>query len=170
MENDLRERKAKGGRPERRLVAMCVAKGVTLAVAESCTGGMVAARVTAVPGSSAVFLGGVVSYANAVKRDVLGVPRAVLERHGAVSAECAAAMAEGARALLKADVAVSVTGIAGPGGGSPEKPVGLVWFGVMDMRGARAERRVFEGARAAVRRQAAEHALELLLAAARGGG
>ena len=167
MENDLQERKAKGVRLERRLVAVCKEKRVTVATAESCTGGMVAVRITSVPGSSAVFLGGVVSYADAVKQDVLGVPQTVLEQKGAVSEECACAMAKGARALLKTNIVVSVTGIAGPGGGTPEKPVGLVWFGVADgQEGTRAERRVFAGGRAAVRRQAAEHALELLLEAA----
>jgi PncC family amidohydrolase len=124
---------------------------------------MVAARLTSVPGASAVFLGGVVGYANGVKREVLGVPQEVLEREGAVSAGCAGAMAAGVRGLLKADAAVSVTGIAGPGGGTPEKPVGLVWFGVADRRGVRTERHLFAGGRAAVRRQAAERALELLL-------
>ena len=151
-------------------MAVCKEMRVTVATAESCTGGMVAARITSVPGSSSVFLGGIVSYANAVKQDVLGVPQTVLERKGAVSAECAKAMAKGVRALLGVDVAVSVTGIAGPGGGTPEKPVGLVWFGVADGRGTRSERRVFAGGRAAVRRQAAEQALELLLEATRGGG
>ena len=168
MENDLRERKVKGGRLERRLVAVCGEKSVTLATAESCTGGMVAARITAVPGSSAVFLGGVVSYANAVKQAVLNVPQTVLEKHGAVSEECAKAMAKGACALLKADVAVSVTGIAGPGGGTPDKPVGLVCFGIADKQSSHSERRVFEGSRAAVRQQATEYALELLLKAVQG--
>jgi PncC family amidohydrolase len=125
---------------------------------------MIAARITSVPGASAVFLGGVVSYANEVKRNVLSVPQETLEREGAVSAGCAGAMAAGARGLLKAAAAVSVTGVAGPDGGTPDKPVGLVWFGVADGRGVRTERRLFAGGRAAVRRQASEHALELLLA------
>jgi PncC family amidohydrolase len=154
---------------ETRLVAVCRERGLTLATAESCTGGLVAARLTSVPGASAVFLGGVVSYANAVKRQVLGVPQTVLDGAGAVSAGCAEAMAAGARRLLGADAAVSVTGIAGPDGGTPEKPVGLVWFGVASGRGARSERRVFAGDREAVRRQAADHALELLLGEAGGG-
>jgi competence/damage-inducible protein CinA-like protein len=105
---------------------LCRARGWTLATAESCTGGMVAARLTSVPGSSEVFLGSVVSYANEVKERELGVPRETLERHGAVSEETAAAMSAGVRARLGADVAVSVTGIAGPGGGTADKPVGLV--------------------------------------------
>ena len=148
---------------EGRLVAVCKARGVTIATAESCTGGLVAARITSVPGSSAVFLGGVVSYANAAKQELLGVPREVLERAGAVSAACAEAMARGARARLKADLAVSVTGIAGPDGGTPQKPVGLVYLGVATAAGARAERHVFAGDRAAIRALAADRALALLL-------
>lgn len=155
---------------EARLVAACRARGVRVATAESCTGGLVAGRITAVPGASAVFLGGVVSYANAAKRDLLGVPQEILDRHGAVSGACAEAMAAGARARFGADAAVSVTGIAGPDGGTPEKPVGLVWFGLATAAGARAERCVFAGDREAVRRQASERALELLAGAADGGG
>lgn len=148
---------------ETRLVALCKERDITLATAESCTGGLVAARITAVPGASAVFLGGVVSYANDVKQSVLGVSPHILEREGAVSNGCAEAMAGGARRLLKADVAVSVTGIAGPDGGTPEKPVGLVFFGVAAKNIMRAERHVFSGDREAIRHQAADHALSLLL-------
>ena len=151
-----------------RLVERCVACGVTLATAESCTGGMVAARITAVSGSSAVFLGGIVSYANTAKRALLGVPQPVLEQDGAVSEACAAAMAEGARQRLKADLAVAVTGIAGPTGGTPEKPVGLVCFGLAAADGVRTEHRLFTGDRESVRLQATEHALALLLGAANG--
>ena len=104
------------------------ARGLRLATAESCTGGLVAARLTSVPGSSASFVGGVVAYADEVKRSELDVPEALLAEHGAVSAEVAEAMAEGARRRLGADVAVAVTGVAGPGGGTPEKPVGLVYL------------------------------------------
>jgi len=153
-------------RVEERLVAACKAKGLTLAAAESCTGGLVAGRITSVPGSSSVFLGGVVSYANAVKRDVLGVPQEVLDSVGAVSAECAQAMAQGVRDLLKAEVAVSVTGVAGPDGGTPAKPVGLVYFGVATAGAVCSERCRFSGDRDAVRQQAVHRALELLLAAA----
>ena len=103
-------------------------RGLTLATAESCTGGLVSARLTDVPGSSAVFVGGVVAYSNDVKAAQLGVPEAVLREHGAVSAETAAEMARGARERLGADVAVSVTGVAGPDGGTEEKPVGLVFL------------------------------------------
>ncbi len=150
---------------ESRLVAACREKGVTVATAESCTGGLVAGRITSVPGASAVFVGGVVSYANAVKRDVLGVPQEVLDRVGAVSAECAEAMARGARARLKAGMAVSVTGIAGPDGGTPQKPVGLVYLGVATAAGVRTECLRLSGDREAIRRQAVERALGLLLEA-----
>ena len=116
-------------RPIEELVLdLCRERGLTLGTAESCTGGMVAERLTSIPGSSDVFLGAVVAYADEVKARELGVPREVLERHGAVSAETAAAMAAGARERLAADVAVAVTGIAVPGGGTDEKPVGLVFL------------------------------------------
>lgn len=148
-----------------RLVELLKARGLTCATAESCTGGGVGSALTAVPGSSAVFLGGVISYANAVKREVLGVSAATLDTVGAVSPETAAQMADGARRLTKADLAVSVTGIAGPGGGSSEKPVGLVWFGLATPSGTRTERAIFAGDRAAVREQAVRHALGMLTAA-----
>ena len=149
-----------------RLVALLNARGIVCATAESCTGGGVGAAITSVPGSSSVFAGGVISYANEVKRDVLGVPEEVLASKGAVSPECAAAMAEGARRLLKADVAVSLTGIAGPDGGSAEKPVGLVWFGLSTAEGVRTERAIFAGDRAQVRAAAVDHALGMLTIAA----
>jgi nicotinamide-nucleotide amidase len=113
---------------EELVLDLCRTAGLTLATAESCTGGMVAARLTSVPGSSDVVLGGIVAYSNAVKEAELGVPAEVLAQHGAVSAETAAAMAAGARARLGADVSIAVTGIAGPGGGTAEKPVGLVYI------------------------------------------
>ena len=111
-------------RVEELVLSLAGARGLRLATAESCTGGLVAARLTGVPGSSESFVGGVVAYANAVKQAELDVPEELLATHGAVSAEVAAAMAEGARRRLGADVAVAVTGVAGPGGGTPEKPVG----------------------------------------------
>lgn len=114
------------------------ARGATLALAESCTGGLCAARLTDVPGSSDVLKGSVVAYANAAKQELLDVPAAVLATHGAVSEPVAAAMAAGARARCHADVAVAVTGIAGPGGGSPEKPVGTVCFALADAAGTTA--------------------------------
>ena len=149
-----------------RLVGKLAEKGLTCATAESCTGGGVGNAITAVPGSSAVFWGGVISYDNSVKRDVLGVPENVLATVGAVSQECAAAMAKGVRRLLKTDLAVSVTGIAGPGGGTAEKPVGLVWFGLATAAGVKTGSKVLPGDRAAVRAAAIEHALGLLLGGA----
>ena len=149
-----------------RLVQVLTEKKMTCATAESCTGGGVGHAITAVAGSSAVFWGGVISYDNSVKRGVLGVPEEVLATQGAVSSECAAAMADGARRLVKTDLAVSVTGIAGPGGGSAAKPVGLVWFGLASAKGVTTEKRIFPGDRTAVRTAAVEHALRLLLAAA----
>lgn len=151
-----------------KLVALLKARGVTCATAESCTGGGVGAAITGVPGSSEVYLGGVVSYANSVKRGVLGVPQTVLDTVGAVSSESAAAMAAGVRGLVGADVAVSVTGIAGPGGGTAEKPVGLVWFGLATRDGVRAEKAIFRGDRERVRAQAVTHALGMLTVAAMG--
>ena len=148
------------------LVALLQARGLTCATAESCTGGGVGAAITAVPGASDVFAGGVISYANEVKRDVLGVSAATLTAHGAVSPQTAAEMAVGVRKLLQVDVAVSVTGVAGPGGGSAEKPVGLVWFGLADARGVRTEKALFTGDRARVREQAVLHALGMLTTAA----
>jgi nicotinamide-nucleotide amidase len=144
------------------VLGLCRARGLTLATAESCTGGLVAARLTDVPGSSDAFLGGIVAYADAVKRAELGVSAEVLERHGAVSAETAAAMAVGARERLGADVAVSVTGVAGPGGGTPEKPVGLVYVHAAGPDGERAADFSFPGDRGAVRRRATVTALHLV--------
>jgi nicotinamide-nucleotide amidase len=141
---------------------LCRAHGLTLATAESCTGGMVAQRLTSVPGSSDVFLGAVVAYSDDVKARELDVPHDVLERNGAVSAETAAAMAAGTRTRLGADVAVSVTGIAGPGGGTPEKPVGLVYLHALGPMGERTADFVFPGDRDSVRRRAAVTALHLL--------
>jgi competence/damage-inducible protein CinA-like protein len=140
----------------------CSEQGLTLATAESCTGGLVAARLTSVPGSSNVFLGAVVAYADEVKERELDVPAEVLERHGSVSAEAAAAMAAGARARLGADVAVSVTGVAGPGGGTPEKPVGLVYLHAEGPDGSLARRLDFPGDREAIRSRAAVAALHLV--------
>jgi nicotinamide-nucleotide amidase len=137
-------------------------RGLTLGTAESCTGGLVAARITDVPGSSDVFLGSIVSYADSVKRDRLGVPDDVLAAHGAVSAETAEAMAVGARAALGVDVAVSVTGIAGPGGGTEEKPVGLVYLHAVGPGGELSRRLDFPGDRETIRLRAAVAALHLV--------
>ena len=148
-----------------KLVELYKSSGKTCATAESCTGGGIGAAITSVAGSSEVFLGGVISYANEVKRDVLGVAAQVLDEHGAVSSETAAQMAEGARRLTKADVAVAVTGIAGPGGGSAEKPVGLVWFGLATADGVRTEKAIFPGDREKVRSATVTHALGMLTTA-----
>lgn len=149
-----------------KLVELLKVRGLTCATAESCTGGGVGSAITAVPGSSAVFAGGVISYSNEVKRNILGVSADILQTVGAVSSETAAQMAEGVRKLLKTDLAVSLTGIAGPDGGSDEKPVGLVWFGLATKDGVRTEKCIFRGDRAQVRAQAITHALGMLTIAA----
>ncbi len=140
----------------------CRERGLTLATAESCTGGLVAARLTSVPGSSDVFLGAVVAYADEVKSRELDVPAEVLEQHGSVSAEAAAAMAAGARVRLAADVAVAVTGIAGPGGGTSEKPVGLVFLHAESPDGSLARQLDLPGDREAIRSRSAVAALHLV--------
>ena len=140
----------------------CRSEGLTLATAESCTGGMIGVRLTDVPGSSDVYLGGVIAYSDDVKRRELDVPDEVLQQHGAVSAETAAAMAQGARVRFAADIAVSVTGIAGPGGGTHEKPVGLVYIAVESSRGMAARSGVLPGDREAIRLRATALALHLL--------
>ncbi len=141
---------------------LCRAGGLTLATAESCTGGLVAARLTSVPGSSDVFRGAVVAYANDVKAEGLGVPLEVLETYGAVSAETAEAMARGARERLDADVAVAVTGVAGPGGGSDEKPVGLVFAHAVGPEGNRSVRTELPGDREMIRGRATAASLHLV--------
>lgn len=133
-----------------------------LAVAESCTGGLVAERLTAVPGASDVFVGGVVAYADAVKTAVLEVPEPLLAAHGAVSEEVVRAMAAGAQRLFAADTSIAVTGIAGPSGGTPEKPVGTVWLAARVGTETKALRRVFPGDRSEIRRRGAQAALDLL--------
>ncbi len=140
--------------------------GHTVGTAESCTGGTVAARITSVAGSSAYFLGGIVSYANEVKAHLLGVPEAVLANPGAVSEPCARAMAEGARKALGVDIAVATTGIAGPDGGTARKPVGTVFIALASDAGTTVEEHHFTGDRAAVIEAAATRALELLVRAA----
>jgi competence/damage-inducible protein CinA-like protein len=147
---------------EHHVLELCRARGLTLATAESITGGLVAGRLTSVPGSSDVVLGGVVAYANSVKEAELGVPRELLEAHGAVSAEVAAAMAHGARARLGADVAVSITGIAGPGGATPAKPVGLVYVHAEGPDGDLGRELSFPGDRDAIRARSVVVALHLV--------
>lgn len=146
-----------------RLADRCLATGRTVVTAESCTGGLVGHTCTEIPGSSAWFLGGVIAYANDVKAGLLGVPAETLAAHGAVSAQTAVAMAEGARRLLGADLAVSVTGIAGPGGGSEAKPVGLTYVAVADMAGHDVRRYLWPHDRSGDKRASAGAALELLL-------
>ena len=146
-----------------RLQAACLARGLTVATAESCTGGAVAAAITAVSGSSGYFRGGVVSYSNEAKRDLLDVPPSVLEAHGAVSAQTAVAMAGGAARRLGADLAVSTTGIAGPDGGTAAKPVGLVYIAVHDAAGDVVRRFTWPGDRAANIAESVGAALDLLL-------
>ena len=137
--------------------------GKTLATAESCTGGMIGATLTAIPGSSTVYKGGVISYTNQVKHDLLDVPMEVLDGVGAVSAPVAEAMASGARKALKADIAVSVTGLAGPGGDEYGNPVGTVYIGYADKERCIAKAFLFSGDRDQIRCQAAEAALQMIL-------
>ena len=141
---------------------LCRTRGLTLATAESCTGGLVAARLTSVPGSSDVFLGSVVAYSDEVKETGLGVERTVLETYGAVSAEAAAAMAHGVRVRLGADVGVAVTGVAGPDGGTEEKPVGLVFVHAVGPDGEEARRTELPGDREMVRGRATAASLHLV--------
>jgi PncC family amidohydrolase len=148
---------------EERLVRTLTARSLSWCTAESCTGGLIAGRITSVPGASACFEGGVVTYSNRAKTVLLGVPAEIIEHHGAVSEEVARAMAEGARERLGADIAVAVTGIAGPAGGSPEKPVGCVFIslavpGMTAVRGFS-----FGGTRRGIRRRSADEALNLVL-------
>jgi nicotinamide-nucleotide amidase len=147
-----------------RIVVDAAARGFKVAAAESCTGGMVAAALTDISGSSAVVERGFVTYSNEAKIELLGVRAELIDRHGAVSSEVARAMAEGALSNSRADMAVAITGVAGPTGGSPTKPVGLVWFAVARQGNrTRAERRVFAGgSRGFVRVRAVETALAML--------
>ena len=149
--------------PEFKLVEKLKARTLTLALAESCTGGMIAQHVTSVAGSSAVFIGGVVCYANAVKRDLLQVPQDILDTCGAVSRETAVSMATNARALFHTDLSAAVTGIAGPDGGTIDKPVGLVYIAALGPRGLVVRRYVFSGDRDCIRRQACATTLSMLL-------
>lgn len=138
-------------------------KKLKITTAESCTGGMIAAALTDIPGSSDVLERGFVTYSNESKIEMLGVPQWVIAQHGAVSAQTAKAMAQGALKNARADIAVSVTGIAGPGGGSKEKPVGLVYIALAAKDFVQHEHRIFSGNRAAIRQQATRRALELIL-------
>ncbi len=139
-------------------------RNLTLATAESCTAGLIAHLITNVPGSSDYFLGGIVAYANKTKMRLLGVHQETLDRHGAVSEETARQMAEGACRALDADIGLSVTGIAGPGGGTDEKPVGLTFIGVSGAGGTRVQRHVWNGDREANKARSATAALRMLSA------
>jgi nicotinamide-nucleotide amidase len=147
---------------EQVVVSLLREHGQTLATAESCTGGLVSHRITEVPGSSEVFVGGVVAYSNMVKEQELGVPHAILEQHGAVSEPTARAMAEGVRQQLGSYWGIGITGIAGPTGGTPEKPVGLVYIALSDPTGTLVERQLFLGDRHTVKWRASQVALTLL--------
>lgn len=138
--------------------------GLTLATAESCTGGLISSMITDVPGSSEVFLAGVVSYSNTAKVELLGVPQGVINRHGAVSKEAAEAMAEGVRRVSHADIGLSVTGIAGPSGGTPNKPVGLVYIAVSSESGTSVTEHRFSGSRLDVKQRTSQAALDALRA------
>ncbi len=148
------------------LLEACRTRRLMLATAESCTGGLIAAALTAIPGSSDVVERGFVTYSNAAKTELVGVPAALIAEHGAVSEPVARAMAEGAIAHSRADIAVSVTGVAGPGGGTATKPVGLVWLGLA-RRGhpTAAERHIFPGDRTAIREATVARAFALIRAA-----
>ena len=137
----------------------------TVGFGESCTGGLLSSTVAAVPGVSDVFLGGIVSYANQAKVDLLGVSSSLLKTEGAVSDKVARQMAQGVRNQLKCDWSAAVTGIAGPSGGTPEKPVGTVWFAVSGPSFEVAQGKLFSGSRTEIQKQAADYAIELLLEA-----
>ncbi len=143
-------------------VSLCLEKNLTFGTAESCTGGLIAASITDISGASAAFFGGVVSYDNSVKQGLLGVKTETLDRFGAVSKETAEEMAKGALRALGVDLSVAVTGIAGPGGGTPKKPVGLVYIAVASKNGVTVTENHFSGDREAVRLQTVEKALMLL--------
>lgn len=149
--------------PSVAVVERLKAAGKTVATAESCTGGGIGHALTAVSGSSTVYLGGVISYTNQVKQNLLGVSAQCLDDHGAVSAQTAASMASGVRNLIKADFGISVTGLAGPDGDGSGKPVGLVYIGLAGETAVRVEAYHFSGHRQSVRAQAVAAALELLL-------
>jgi PncC family amidohydrolase len=157
METDLLSQLAE------RLQAACIERRLSVATAESCTGGLVAKLITDVAGSSGYFLGGVVSYADEAKTRLLGVAEDQLAAHGAVSAQVARSMAVGALSRTGANLAVAVTGVSGPGGGSPAKPVGLTYVAVASAEGVQVRRFIWTGDRAANREASARAAVELLL-------
>ncbi|CAN5494216.1 hypothetical protein BH20CHL6_BH20CHL6_02960 [soil metagenome] len=150
--------------------AACLVQGLSLATAESCTGGLVAHLLTEISGSSGYLEGGAVTYSDRLKQTLLDVPSATLERHGAVSAQVAVAMAEGARSRFGTDLAIAVTGVAGPTGGTPAKPVGLTYVAVADAAGHDVRRYTWSGDRSANKQASAQAAAQLLLERLRGTG
>lgn len=152
----------RAGRIEARVVAALIARKATLALAESCTGGLIGHRITSIAGSSTVFMGGVICYSNESKIRDLGVSKALIERRGAVSKSVARSMAEGVLSRFRTTLGVAVTGIAGPGGGSVDKPVGRVHLALAHERGTRDCAYCFTGTRESIKRQSSEAALRLL--------
>jgi nicotinamide-nucleotide amidase len=149
--------------PEERLGELLGARGLTIAVAESCTGGLIASRITDVAGASDYFLAGLVTYSNAAKGSFLHVPEEMLAAKGAVSRETAGKMAEGVRGAIGADIGLSVTGIAGPGGGTPQKPVGTVYMGLAVKEGVYVRRHMLAGSRLSIKQQSADRALAFVI-------
>ncbi len=149
---------------EEKLGQLLRERGLNIALAESCTGGLVGHRLTNIPGSSDYYLGSVTAYANEAKMKLLSVKSDTLEMHGAVSQESVAEMAAGIRAALRSDLGISISGVAGPGGGTPEKPVGLVWIGLSAEHFEWAQNYHFAGPRDQVKEQAADKALEIAIA------
>jgi PncC family amidohydrolase len=147
----------------KKLGALLTQNAKTLAVAESCTGGLLGGAITAVPGSSAYFKGGVIAYSNELKQRLLGVPKSLLDKKGAVSAETVEAMASGACRACHTDCAIAVSGVAGPGGGTREKPVGLVYVGIAAGKKVRSYRYLLKGNRRSIRKQAVREALERMV-------
>lgn len=148
---------------EERIKEMLISMGSWLAVAESCTGGLVSHRITNIPGASACFRGGVIAYANEVKVALLGVRQLTLDRYGAVSEQTVREMARGVRKILSADFGLAVSGVAGPGGGTPEKPVGTMWIGLNTEGEEISQGFQFQGDRLQIKEQAAQAALDLLV-------
>ena len=146
----------------REIVEKLIERGIVVATAESCTGGLISSTITDVPGSSAIFGYGMVTYSNEAKMKILGVKEDTLKQFGAVSKETAYEMAEGLKKVSSADVAISVTGIAGPGGGSEEKPVGLVYMGIATKEGIFTKKNLFNGDRDEIRKQTVHTALNLI--------
>lgn len=157
-------------RPEALLGKTLREKGMRLGAAESCTGGLFSSMVTDIAGSSDYFIGSVVAYSNEIKKSVLGVRQKTLKDNGAVSSQTALEMAEGIRKALKADIGIGITGIAGPGGGTPEKPVGLVFIAVSIKKKATVKKFLFKGGRKAIKKNSALAALSMLLSALKARG